>query len=226
MSSPVAPKTDLCWKRRQHKLSALADSLRNSASKPDVSGIETAIAKRRSQKFSRSPIQPKEEPGWSRQTAHSVPQPTSVTARLYIRTAFSVVCPLEERHVHPPSGPLPQNSSCFSVLFRLFSGRLRAGPQPQTSFEIARPLREVLPASHFHKCTDRTLRAVAPATPAGGGQWEAKSASLADKRNLDKGGGQQNWQTLIRNIWEGIGLQPASSRLRAVKWTLLCFLPQ
>jgi hypothetical protein len=107
MSSSVTPKIDLCWKRRQHKPSALADSLRNSASKPDVSGIETAIAKRRSQKFLHSPIQPKEEPGWSRQTAHCIPQPTSVTARLYIRAAFSAVCLLEERHIHPPSGPLP-----------------------------------------------------------------------------------------------------------------------
>jgi hypothetical protein len=79
MSSPVAPKTDLCWKRRQHKPSALADSLRDGSSKPDVSGIETAIAKRRSQKFSCSPIQPKEEPGRSRQSSHSVPRPTSVT---------------------------------------------------------------------------------------------------------------------------------------------------
>jgi hypothetical protein len=68
MSSPVVPKTVLCWKRRQHKPSALVNSLRDGASKPDVSGIETAIAKRRSQKFSRSTIQPKEEPGRSRQT--------------------------------------------------------------------------------------------------------------------------------------------------------------
>jgi hypothetical protein len=51
MSSPVALKTDLCWKRRQYKPSALANSLRDGASKPDVSGIETVIAKHRSQKF-------------------------------------------------------------------------------------------------------------------------------------------------------------------------------
>jgi hypothetical protein len=48
MSSPVAPKTDLCWKKRQHKPFALADSLRDGVSKPDISGIETAIAKHRS----------------------------------------------------------------------------------------------------------------------------------------------------------------------------------
>jgi hypothetical protein len=51
MSSLVAPKTNLCWKRRQHQLSALEDSCRNGASKPDVSSIKTVIAKRRSQKF-------------------------------------------------------------------------------------------------------------------------------------------------------------------------------
>jgi hypothetical protein len=87
MNSAVDLKTVLCWKRRQHKLCALADSLRDGASKPDVSGIKTAIAKHRSQKFSRSPIQPKEEPDRSRQTAHCVPQPTFVTTPLYIRAA-------------------------------------------------------------------------------------------------------------------------------------------
>jgi hypothetical protein len=74
---PVAPEADLSWKRTQHKPSALADSLHDGTSKLDVSGIETAVTKHRSQKWSHCPIQPKEGPGRSRYAA-------SVAARLYI----------------------------------------------------------------------------------------------------------------------------------------------
>jgi hypothetical protein len=41
----------------------LANSLRDGGSRPDVSGIETAIPKRHSQQFSRRLIQRKERPG-------------------------------------------------------------------------------------------------------------------------------------------------------------------
>jgi hypothetical protein len=66
MKCVVAPKVGLRWKRRQQKPSALRDSLCDGTSKPDVSGIETAVAKRRS-------------------------QTASVTVRLYIWAAFSTV---------------------------------------------------------------------------------------------------------------------------------------
>jgi hypothetical protein len=72
MNCPVVPKADLCWKRRQHRLSAMAVSSCDRTSKPDVSNIETAIAKCCSDKCSRSPIQPKEDSDHRRQIAHCV----------------------------------------------------------------------------------------------------------------------------------------------------------
>jgi hypothetical protein len=89
------------WKRKQQNLSTLQNSLRDGASKPDGSHIESAIAKLRSPKSPRSPIQPKEEFGaagnrfaFSTGGRHENPANFSVSSpqfqrarRMYITTA-------------------------------------------------------------------------------------------------------------------------------------------
>jgi hypothetical protein len=90
-------------------------------------------------------------------------QLTSVTAPLYIRAvrlknASSTAIKLS-RFSSLPQTPALLHSTPFRT-FLPASGRLRASPQPQTSNEIDRNLREVLPFSHFYKCTDRTLKDV------------------------------------------------------------------
>jgi hypothetical protein len=60
----VAPKAGLRWKRRRRRPSASADSLCDGTSKPDVSGIETAVTKRRSLKCKRSPNSAKRAARW------------------------------------------------------------------------------------------------------------------------------------------------------------------
>jgi hypothetical protein len=101
MNCVVALKADLRWNRRQHRPSALRDSLCDGTSKPDVSGIETAVAKSRSLNGLRTPKLAKRAAQWGPLS------PLVCTFRLSSqrcqRLTFTrfAVCLLEVLLVHP-----------------------------------------------------------------------------------------------------------------------------